>query len=45
MLLKIFENVENVVAKVEIDHREQFHLLSKHFRKSSDAEVLEGVCM
>ena len=37
--------VENIVAKGEIVHNEQFLLLSQWFQKSSAVEASEGVYM
>ena len=39
------ERLENIIAKGEIAHYEQFLLLPKCFQKSSAAEASESVCM
>ena len=36
---------ENIVAKGEISHHEQFLLLAQWFQKSSAAEALESACV
>ena len=41
----ITEKVENIVAKREIAHDEQFLLLPQCFQKSSAADVSESVYM
>ena len=42
---KITDKVENIVAKGEVAHDEQFLLLPQYFQKSSAAEASENICM
>ena len=37
------QEIENILAKGEIAHHEQFHLLSQCFQKSSAAEASENI--
>ena len=43
MKVESFDRVEDIVAKVEIAHNEQFLLLSQCIQKSFAAEVSESV--
>ena len=46
MKIKWLNRVENIMAKGEIAHYEQFLLLPQHyFQKLSAAEASESVCM
>ena len=45
MKIQLQNTVENIVAKGEIAHVEQFHLLTQCFQKSSVAGATESVCM
>ena len=40
----MLNKVENIVAKAEIAHHEQFHLWPQRFQKSSAAIASECVC-
>ena len=42
---QLLNKVENIVAKVEIAHHEQFLLLSQCFQNMSAAKAPESVCM
>ena len=45
MKVKLLKKVENIVAKGDIAHIEQFLLLSEYFKKSSAAEASKSVCI
>ena len=45
MGVDLLNRVENIVAKGEIAHNEQSHILSHCFLKSSAAESSESICM
>ena len=45
MIVFVLNSVENIAAKGEIAHFEQFLLLSQCFQKSFVAEASESICM
>ena len=45
MKVYLLQNIENIVAKGEIAHYEQFLILPQLFQNTSDAEASESVCM
>ena len=44
VVAKLINKVENIVAKEEIGHHEQFHLWPQCFKKSSAAIASKCVC-